>query len=403
MTFTTATAVNSPGAGTISGTVQFRDNGVDIGTPISVDGAGQATIATSTLSVGSHVIDAIFTSSSSNFNDSKGTLTQTVDKARTTLTYDGVTSADYHDDADLSATLTRTVDGAPIAGKTIDFTMASEHCSALTDAHGTAACAIIPTEPAGPFTVAATFGGDGNFLASATSGPFAVTKEETTTTYTGPTVIAQGSPVTLSARLLEDGIVPIAGRTLTLTLGSGVGSQACVTAPTDASGAGSCTVASVSVDQGPEPVKAAFGGDAFYLPSTDADNAIVFAFPDRGVFVLGDRSAGSGTNVTFWSSTWTTHNVLTGGSAPSSFKGFGGTPSSRPPTCGGTWTTSPGNSASPVSSIPGYMGVAVSRSITQHGSGISGDIVGIVVVKTGPGYGTAPGHDAVGTVIATFC
>ena len=294
VTFTTATTVNSPGAGTVSGTVQFRDNGADIGTPMSVDGAGQATIATSTLSVGSHVIDAIFTSSSSNFNDSAGSLTQTVDKARTTLTYDGVTSADYHDAADLSATLTRTVDGAPIAGKTVDFTMASEHCSALTDAHGTAACAIIPTEPAGPFTVAATFGGDGNFLASTTSRSFEVTKEETTTTYSGPTVIAQGNPVTLSGRLLEDGIVPIAGRTLTLTLGSGADSQDCMTAPTDASGAGSCTVASVSVDQGPEPVKAAFAGDAFYLPSTDTDSAIVFAFPGRGIFVLGDRSAGSG-------------------------------------------------------------------------------------------------------------
>ncbi len=353
--------------------------------------------------MGSHVIDAIFASSSSNFNDSAGSLTQTVDKARTTLTYGGVTSADYHDDADLSATLTRTVDGAPIVGKTVDFTMASEHCSALTDTHGTAACAIIPTEPAGPFTVAATFGGDGDFLASSTSRSFEVTKEETTTTYSGPTVIAQGSPVTLSGRLLEDGTVPIAGRTLTLTLGSGAGSQDCITAPTDASGAGSCTVASVSVDQGPEPVKAAFAGDAFYLPSADTDSAIVFAFPERGVFVLGDGSASAGSNATFWSSTWTKHNVLSGGSAPSSFKGFGGTPSTTPPTCGGTWTTSPGNSASPVDSIPSYMGVAVSRSITQQGSQISGDIVSIVVVRTGPGYGTAPGHDGIGTVIATFC
>lgn len=403
VTFTTATTVNAPGAGTITGTVQFRDNGADIGTPVSVDGAGQATIATSTLSVGSHVVDAVFASSSPNFNDSAGSLTQTVDKARTTLTYDGVTTADYHDAADLSATLTRTVDGAPIAGKTVDLAMASEHCSALTDAHGTAACAIIPTEPAGPFAVAASFGGDGNLLASTASRSFEVTKEETTTTYTGPTVIAQGSPVTLSGRLLEDGIVPIAGRTLKLTLGSGVDSQDCTTAPTDASGAASCTVASVSVDQGPEPVKAAFAGDAFYLPSTDTDSAIVFAFPDRGVFALGDGSAGLGSNATFWSSTWTKRNVLSGGSAPSSFKGFGATPSSNPPKCGGSWTTSPGNSASPVDSIPGYMGVAVSGSIMQQGSRISGDIVSIVVVRTGPGYGTAPGHDGIGTVIATFC
>ncbi len=171
----------------------------------------------------------------------------------------------------------------------------------------------------------------------------------------------------------------------------------------DADQHGSCTVASVSVDQGPEPVTAAFAGDAFYLPSADAQSAIVFAFPDRGVFVLGDGSVSPGSDATFWGSTWTKHNVLSGGSAPSSFKGFGATPNSMPPRCGGTWTTSPGNSASPVDRIPGYMGVAVSRSIKKDGSRISGDIVSIVVVRTGPGYGTAPGHDGIGTVIATFC
>ena len=368
VTFTTATTVNSPGAGTVSGTVQFRDNGVDIGTPMSVDGAGQATIATSTLSVGSHVIDAIFTSSSSNFNDSAGSLTQTVDKARTTLSYDGVTSADYHDAADLSATLTRTVDGAPIAGKTVDFTMASEHCSALTDAHGTAACAIIPTEPAGPFTVAATFGGDGNFLASTTSRSFEVTKEETTTAYIGPTVIAQGNPVTLAGRLLEDGSSPIIGRTLTLTLGSGATGQVCTTGPTDVAGNASCIVPNVTASLGPQTVQARFSGDAYYLPSSVTKNVIVFAFPEPGRLRprRSDRSAAVHRARPSGARPVDSITVLSGGSGPSSFKGFADTPSSMPPTCRGTWTTSPGNSASPVDSIPAYMGVAVSSSITQQ-------------------------------------
>lgn len=403
VTFTSATSVVSPGAGTIAGTVQFQDNGVDMGSPMGVDAAGQASITTSALSVGSHVIDAIFTSSSPNFNDSSGSLTQTVDKARTTLTYDGVTSADYHDLAGLSATLTRTDDGTPLVGMDVDFTMASEHCSATTDTSGTATCTIIPSEAAGPYTVTASYGGDGDYLASSTNPSFTVTKEETTTAYVGPTVIAQGSPLTLSGRLLEDGIMPIAGRTLTLTLGTGLHSQACVTAATDASGAASCTLSSVSVDQGPEPVTASFAGDAYYLPSADTASVIVFAFPDRGVFVLGDGSVSPGADVTFWSSSWAKANVLSGGSAPSGFKGFAGLPSSAPPTCGGTWTTSAGNSPSPVSVIPGYMGVAVSRSISKDGSTISGTIVSIVVVRTGPGYGTAPGHDGAGQIVATFC
>jgi hypothetical protein len=99
--------------------------------------------------------------------------------------------------------------------------MGAESCSQVSDPNGQAACTITPTEAAGPFTVTAGFAGDGNYQASTDSKPFTVTREETTTTYTGPTVIAQGNPVTLSGRLLEDGTTPIAGRTLTLTIGSG--------------------------------------------------------------------------------------------------------------------------------------------------------------------------------------
>jgi hypothetical protein len=49
-----------------------------------------------------------------------------------------------------------------------------------------------------------------------------VTKEETTTTYTGPTVVAKGFTVTLKAQLLEDGTTaPVpSGQTLTLKIGS---------------------------------------------------------------------------------------------------------------------------------------------------------------------------------------
>ncbi len=403
VTFTAATTVVAPGAGTVTGSVQFQDDGVDMGGPVGVDGSGHAAITTSTLSVGSHTIDAVFTSDSPDFTGSGGTITQNVDKARTTLRYDGPTSADYHDVANLAATLTRTDDGRSIAGRTIDFSVGSESCSAVTDGNGRATCPVTPIEAAGPFTVSAAFAGDGNDLASSDSTAFQVTKEETTTTYTGPTVIAQGHPVTLSGQLLEDGTVPIAGRTLTLTLGSGGDSQSCVTPPTSASGDASCTVSSVSVGQGPEPVEASFAGDGYYLPSSDTQDAIVFAFPDRGVFAIGDGSAGTGSGVTFWGSKWFKGNALSRGSVPSSFKGFAGDVHSTPPTCGGTWTTSPGDSASPVGTVPAYMGVAVTSSISKDGNVISGDIVRIVVVKTSPGYAPDPGHAGTGIVVATYC
>jgi hypothetical protein len=402
VSFTSSTAVNAPGAGTPTGTTQFTDNGSAIGPPQPVGGSGSAGVSTSALTVGSHTIGAAYSSDSPNFHSSSGSLTQQVNRARTTLTYDGDTTADYHDQATLSATLTRTDNGAPIAGQNVNFTMGLETCSQITGADGQAACTIIPQEPASSPGVSADFAGDGNYLPSSQSAPFIVTKEETTTIYTGPTVIAQGNPVTLSGRLLEDGLVPIAGRQLTLTIGSGASSQQCTTPATDASGNASCTIASVSVGQGPQPVSAAFAGDAFYLPSSDTSKqVIVFAFPSHGIFLLGDQSASG--SATFWGAQWAKANSLSGGSAPSSFKGFADSTQTTPPSCGTRWNSSPGNSSSPVASVPAYMGTAVTTAITKNGNAISGFITHIVVVVTDPGYAANPGHAGTGTVIATYC
>src|SRR3989442_14385007 len=77
----------------------------------------------------------------------------------------------------------------------------------------------------------------------------------------------------------------------------------------------------------------------------------------------------NGADVTFWGAQWNKLNTLTGGPAPSAFKGYDGTPGTPSP--GGTWTTGPGNSARPPASIPTYMAVIVSTDITKPGSAIT--------------------------------
>ena len=153
--------------------------------------------------------------------------------------------------------------------------------------------------------------------------------EQTTTRYTGPLAIANGFPVTLSGQLLEEGVTPIAGRILTLS----VGTNSCVTSPTNGSGNASCTIPTVSVPLGPQTVMANFAGDLFYLPSSDSQVATVFAFPERGAFVLGNvtvAAATPSTDVTFWGAQWASLNVLSGGAAPSAFKGFAADSRVRP-------------------------------------------------------------------------
>jgi hypothetical protein len=215
-------------------------------------------------------------------------------------------------------------------------------------------------------------------------------------------VILNGANATLSAQLLEDDSPPVVGRTVNFTLGA----QAC-SGTTNATGIASCTIA-VSSGLGTSiPITATFTGDAFYLPSADADTAIVFAFPSNGAFVVGNISAGTGGVVEWWGHSWAKNNVLSGGSAPSAFKGFGRNvqlPTSSPPAvCGMPWNTGPGNSSSPPATVPQYMGVLVSSSVTKSGSTIGGNTTSIVVVAVDPGYAANPGHPGRGTVIATFC
>lgn len=120
-------------------------------------------------------------------------------------------------------------------------------------------------------------------------------------------------------------------------------------------------------------------------------------------FVIGDANADVGDSVTFWGAQWATLNSLSGGAAPAAFKGFAEETSLTPPTCGGTWVTHPGNSSPPPATVPPFMAVIASSSITKSGPTISGDISRIVIVKTDPGYGPSPGHAGVGTVVAVLC
>jgi hypothetical protein len=119
--------------------------------------------------------------------------------------------------------------------------------------------------------------------------------------------------------------------------------------------------------------------------------------------VIGDRSGALGSTVTFWDAAWSDANRLSGSAAPDSFKGFADTFGPAAPTCGGTWTARPGNSAHPPSGIPSEMAVVVTSAVSQSGSSISGNVVQIVRVRTNPGYGPNPGHPGTGTVVAVLC
>jgi streptogramin lyase len=317
----------------------------------------------------------------------------------TALTYDGATTGDFNDPATVSATLadTSTTPATPLKGQSVVFTLSpAETCTGATDDQGHASCALTPAEASGAYSVAASFAGTATLNASSTSASFAVTVEETALTLTAPAVIANGSSVSLSAVLTEDGKTPIPGDTVTLGLGTGDAAQTC-SAITSATGAATCTISVVSQPLGASGLSATFAGDGFYAPASAGGASVMFAFVSGGMFVVGDGSAHMRGAVTFWSSKWADSNTLSGRSGPSSFKGFA-TTMTPGATCGGTWTSTPGDSSNPPAGpLPAYMAVVVASSVDKSGSTITGNIARIVIVQTDPS------GDGTGTVVAVLC
>ncbi|HEY8764394.1 MAG TPA: Ig-like domain repeat protein [Solirubrobacteraceae bacterium] len=430
VTYTGATSGDYNDAATLSATLTADSDskaisGETLNFTLGAESCSAATDATGTASCsvtpldapGPYTVGVSFAGDQPTFKSSSTSAGYTLGQEESLVTYNGPLTTHYHDAVTPSATLTDPVGGGAIAGKTVTFTLGSgsDTCSATTDAAGNASCSLTPHQT-GTQNIVASFAADTDYVSSSDTQSFSITPEETTMTYTGPTVILAGaSGATLTATLVEDGAndgdgdpgssAPSPAETVTLSIGS----QSC-TGTTNASGNVSCTIPSVTVPLGSATVGAAFAGDAAYQAASASKTAIVFAFPSRGAFVLGDRTvtaAGSST-VTWWSDQWYAVNSLSAGSAPSAFKGFAGGVSPLPTKspaerCGSTFTTSGGNSPPPTSGVASYMGVLVASKAAKAGSGINGNFAKIVVVRINPGYSPNPNNHGTGTIVATFC
>src|SRR5207244_6039959 len=84
VTFTATVSATAPGAGTPTGTINFKDGASSItGCGAQALAAGSATCSIATLSVGSHSITAVYSGDTNFTTSTSATLTQTVNKADT--------------------------------------------------------------------------------------------------------------------------------------------------------------------------------------------------------------------------------------------------------------------------------------------------------------------------------
>jgi Bacterial Ig-like domain (group 3) len=255
----------------------------------------------------------------------------------------------------------------------------------------------------------------GRNVVSSLTGLCAELKHPTTTSVTcSPQPVVAGQSTTCTATVTD--MTTPTGTVSFKTSGPGSFNEAsCELTMVNASSA-SCSVTYTPGSTPAEPVRsdtitAEYGGDDTHKASKGTTTVAVIS-PTAlasGSFVIGDENATVGKSVVFsntevewWGSNWWKENSLSGGPAPSAFKGFAET-SSSPPMCGESWTTNTGNSSGPPLTVPEYMEVIAASKITQSGSTITGNAPEVVVVKTNPGYLPNPGHKGTGKVIAIVC
>lgn len=163
----TATVSKAGGDDDLTGTVSFKDGGVSLGSPVALNGDGQATLATSGLAVGIHSITAEFSGATGVYNGSTGTVTHSVSKANTTTTIESNLDPSLEGQlVTFKATVTPVAPGTGTPGGTVTFKDSGITLgSASLDGTG---CATFPTTAVGVGTraITAEYDGDSSFEGS---------------------------------------------------------------------------------------------------------------------------------------------------------------------------------------------------------------------------------------------
>ncbi len=236
-------------------TVRFFDDGTDLGTG-ATDASGAATLTTSSLPAGSHVITAAYGGNASLAGSTAPALDQVVRHATGTA----LVSSSNPSDAGEPVTFTASVSPAPAPGETVRFVEgAVELGTGSADEAGTATFTT-SSLPVGSHDVRATYDGS-ETMAGSTSPVVTQVVRQPTRTSIGSSANPATAPdaVTFAASVSP---APEAGGTVAFYDGA----ELLGTGATDETGSATFTTSSLSV--GAHSITAVYAGDGVTTPST---------------------------------------------------------------------------------------------------------------------------------------
>ncbi len=180
VTFTATIAANASSAGTPTGSVQFSDNGANLGGPQTLV-SGSASVGAPSLAVGAHSIIARYTTDSADFVDSSGSASQQVDMASTmTGLASSASPTVFGQGITLTATVAAVAPGAGMPGGTVTFRDGTADLAGTSLVGGRATYDTAGLS-VGTHSLTASYNGDGNFKSSAASLSLTVNQAPTST------------------------------------------------------------------------------------------------------------------------------------------------------------------------------------------------------------------------------
>jgi Bacterial Ig-like domain (group 3)/FG-GAP-like repeat/FG-GAP repeat/EF hand len=253
-------AVSTQSGSSPTGIVTFTDGGSTLGSVSLVNGS--ASLSVSAFAIGSHSISAAYSGDSS-FSESSSALTQTVNRAGTTTAATvSPTPSVFGQSVAITATVTSAA-GVPSGSVTFNDGATGLATGSLNssgqDTFSTSALI------AGSHTIAASYGGAGNFAGSVSNSvELTVNKASTTTSISmqAPNPSVAGQPVSINFTV--NPVSPGAGaRTGNVSVSDAAGDSCSA-----AVAAGTCSI--VIPAAGTKTLKATYAGDSNFNSSTSA-------------------------------------------------------------------------------------------------------------------------------------
>jgi len=240
VTFTATVTGSSP-----TGTVTFNDGTTNLGTG-AVSG-GKATLATSTLIVGTHSITAAYSGDTKNNASTSSALTQTVNKAATsTALVSSLNPSGYG----ATVTFTATVTGGSPKG-TVTFKDGTTTLGASSVSSGKATLTL-SNLTVGNHSVTAAYGGDTNNTSSTSAALTQTVNKKATTA----TVVSSKNPSVHGTSVTFTATVTGSSPTGTVTFNDGT-----ATLGSSAISSGKATYATAKLTVGTHSITASYGGD----------------------------------------------------------------------------------------------------------------------------------------------